>query len=231
MVQKQKAKGKPSNQALLLIVGAIVAVVVIAGAVIFLSTSGATATGAVDYSQIPQERLPDGGFVLGNPEARVTIVAFEDFLCPHCQNYTRTVIHPFIEQYVVTGQARFEFRVLPAVDPTFSAIAGNFVVCADTVREGSFWEAHDVMFALTSSQRFSQETPRIFADRMDMSYSELLTCTGDATQVQTDSQLATRVGANATPTVMIRIDGGEIQQLPRTQLSLSDIANLISQYQ
>jgi protein-disulfide isomerase len=36
------------------------------------------------YEGIPFERLEDGGFVLGDPAAPITIVEFADFLCSHC---------------------------------------------------------------------------------------------------------------------------------------------------
>ena len=37
-----------------------------------------------DYAGLSTFRRADGGFVLGEPDAPVTIVAFEDFFCPHC---------------------------------------------------------------------------------------------------------------------------------------------------
>lgn len=226
-----KSKSKSNKQATLIVGGVIAVVIIIAVVAVLLSTSGATVTSDVDYSQIPQERLADGGFILGNPEARVTIVVFEDFLCPHCQNYTRTVVHPFVEEYVATGQARFEFRMLPAVSAQLSPLVASLVECSNTLEEGSFWEAHDVMFSLTSSQSYSQQTQRTFAERMNLNYAELLSCSSEATQYQADAQLASTVNVSATPTVMIRIDGGDLQSAGKTQLSLQEIGALIQQYQ
>lgn len=229
--KSKEKKKRAGNQQMMLIIGVVVAAVIAVGAVVFISTSGINSGSSIDYSAIPQERLEDGGFVLGNPDARVTVVAFEDFLCPHCQTYTRTVVDPFIEEYVATGQARFEFRMLPAVHPTFSEIAARFVECADTVEPGSFWRAHDVMFALTSAQPFGDQSPRTFAERMDMSYSDLLACTAEADQVGTDAQLGSRNDVSATPTVMIRIDGGELQPASSQQPTLEALSNLIASYQ
>ena len=58
------------------------------------------------FADIPQSRTEDGAFVLGDPDAPVTIVEFADFMCPHCQAY-QTTVNRFIEQYVATGQAKF----------------------------------------------------------------------------------------------------------------------------
>lgn len=200
----QKPKSKNSDQQRLMIVGGVIAAaVIVAIAVIVLSSQSSFSSASVDYSQIPQERQPDGGFVLGNPDAPLTIVAFEDFLCPHCQQYKSTV-NQFIEAYVATGMARFEYRFLPAVDPTYSALSTKFVECADIIEPGSFWQAHDVMFELASTARFNNSTPKSFAERMDMSYTQLLECTTDANQVEADSRLATQLGVTGTPTVMVR---------------------------
>lgn len=200
----QKPKRKNSDQQKLMIIGGVIAAaIVVAIAFIVLSSQSTFSSTSVDYSQIPQERRADGGFVLGNPDAPLTVVAFEDFLCPHCQRYEST-IHQFIEAYVATGMARFEYRFLPAVDPTYSELSAKYVECADILEPGTFWEAHDLMFELATASRFNNSTPRTFAERLDMSYTELLECTSSADQVETDTRLATQLGATGTPTVMVR---------------------------
>ena len=37
----------------------------------------------------------------------------------------------FINDYVATGLARFEYRFLPAVDPTYSPLSAKLAECAD----------------------------------------------------------------------------------------------------
>gem|GEM_PF-6126817 len=39
------------------------------------------------FASLPQSRTEDGGFVVGKPEAPITIVEFVDYACPHCQTY------------------------------------------------------------------------------------------------------------------------------------------------
>lgn len=167
------------------------------------------AVSGLDYSNVAQNRMEDGGFVLGAADAPVTIVAFEDFLCPHCQRYQAT-LHPFIATYVMTGQARFEYRMLPAVDPTFSQLTAQMAECS--VEQGvSFWVAHDLLFELASEERFSNSTARTFAERLNMDYATLLECASEAEQVFTDSQLANQIGVSGTPTIGVRLGDGPIQ--------------------
>ena len=206
-MSENKKKTTEKNNQTIIVLG-IIGAVLVAIVAIFLSQN--SSLGSIDYSGIPSTRTADGAFILGDPEAPVTIVAFEDFLCPHCQAYKPNV-NQLIEQYVATGQARFEYRMLPAVDPTYSPVAAQLAECADNLEEGSFWRAHDVLFELASAERFNDRTARTFADRMGMSYTELLDCTAEANQYQIDQQLATRLGASGTPTVFVRYGDGQPQ--------------------
>ena len=199
-----KTKGKKSNQRARLIIGIVTVIaVVVAVAFVVLSSQSSPSAVSVDYAQIPQERLPDGGFVLGTADAPITVVAFEDFLCPHCQRYKSTTAQ-FISQYVATGLARFEYRFLPSVDATYSPLTAKLAECADTLRPGSFWQAHDVMFDIASASRYNDRSSRSFAERMELSYTELLECVQDARQVSIDTQLADQLGITGTPTVYVR---------------------------
>ncbi len=211
----QKSKNLSGNKRLLL-AGIIVAAVVVAVALVVLSSQSSFSEVALDYSAIPQGRQPDGGFVLGDPAAPITIVAFEDFLCGHCQRYKSTV-EKFIDAYVATGMARFEYRFLPVVHQGYSPQAAKLTECAETLRPGAFWQAHDVMFSVASARAFSDTSARTFADQMDLSYSALLECTQDANQVNIDTQLATQLDVTGTPTVMFRLGDSAPQRSPLGQ--------------
>ncbi len=180
-------------------------VVAVGAAIAFIVLSSQQTLGepGAATSGLYQERLEDGGFILGDPDAPITIVAFEDFLCPHCQRYEPT-LKQFIEEYVATGQARFEYRMFTIVNPTFSPLTAQLAECAEELKPGSFWEAHDIMFNITSSSNFAANGARRFAQEIGLSYSELLACTENANQYQVDTQLATQLGATGTPSIFVR---------------------------
>jgi protein-disulfide isomerase len=196
-------------------VGAIVGVAVaIAAAVIFVSNSGFNPNNIqIDYTRIPQERTDDGGFILGDPAAPVTLIAFEDFLCPHCQDYEST-LRRFIAEYVIPGKARFEYRFMPAIDPQASVYVAQLVECSEILKPESFWEAHNIMFELLSASRYSADTSRTFAERAGLNYAELLDCQPTAKQIQTDHTLGNSLGVTGTPTVFVRYGDGEPVRLP-----------------
>ncbi len=195
----------------LIIGGIILAAIIVAGVFVLLSSQSPVSQSSSDYGQIPKERQEDGGFVLGEPSAPITIVAFEDFLCGHCQRYKATV-DQFIEAYVATGMARFEYRFVPVVHPGYSRLAAQLTECADTLEPGAFWRAHDVMFQIASARAFSDNSARSFADEMGMSYAKLLECSADARQVDQDIQLANQMSVTGTPTVMVRYGAGPPQR-------------------
>lgn len=210
MTRKVKTS-EPNNNRLMIIIGMVaVAVVLVAGFIFFLSPS----TSSIDYSAIEKDRTEDRAFILGNPDAAVTIVAWEDFLCSHCQAY-QPELHRFFEDFVATGRARFEFRMLPISET--SKIVFGLVECADTLEEGSFWDAHDAMFKITSSG-FSDRSGREFAEEMGMSYGDLLSCANENNQYLTDQTLASSLVDSSgqqivtgTPSVGWRLNGSEVR--------------------
>ncbi|MDQ7027236.1 MAG: DsbA family protein [Anaerolineae bacterium] len=203
-----KVKNSEKQQTKLFVILGIVAVAVIAiGAFIALQNNSDAI--ALDYSTIPQGRTEDGAFILGDPEAPVTIVAFEDFLCPHCQSY-QTELHEILQQYVVTGQARFEFRMLPISET--SRISFGLAECSDELEPNSFWDAHDTLFRIASTTRFNNASSRDFAEQMGLTYSDVLDCLATADQYETDGALANQFDeVTGTPSVGWRLNGGPIR--------------------
>ncbi len=197
-------------------------------AVIFIviSSQSQLTVGTVDYAALTKERLADGGFVLGDPNAPITIVEVADFMCPHCQSYKPTM-EQFISQYVVTGQARFEYRMMRTQSNT-SEFAAKLAECADTLEPGAFWRAHDVLFALAAERRFTLEDGgRAFASRMGMDYGDLLNCTSDADQYETDEALARRAGVTGTPSIMVRYGDAAPTLIGGAELNAQRLGDLV----
>ncbi len=51
-----------------------------------------------------------GGFVMGNPNAKVKLIEFGSMTCPHCARFEETGVPSLVEKYVKSGQVSFEFR-------------------------------------------------------------------------------------------------------------------------
>lgn len=161
------------------------------------------------YEGLTTERLEDGGFVVGSPDAPLTVVEFADFLCPHCQDYTE-VAHQFVESYVAEGQARFEYRLFPVVDPVLSAYSSQVAECADVLSPGLFFPVHDYLFDKAAARELGPEIGEVVAEFFSLDADELTTCAETAEQYLVDLELGSSVGVSGTPATRIRVEGGEL---------------------
>jgi protein-disulfide isomerase len=51
-----------------------------------------------------------GGFMMGNPNAKVHLVEYGSMTCPHCQRFEENSVPQLEAKYVKTGQISYEFR-------------------------------------------------------------------------------------------------------------------------
>jgi protein-disulfide isomerase len=77
-----------------------------------------------DWTTIVTE-TPEGGFLMGNPQAKAKLVEFGSMTCPHCREFEEESHQALLDKYVKTGLASFEFRnyVRDPFDMTASIIA------------------------------------------------------------------------------------------------------------
>ena len=123
------------------------AVVIAVGAVIVLIILNRPGGGA-DVGEgefvVPATEAPVDGRLLGNPDAPVRIVAFEDFSCSHCATFSRET-KPLLEaEYINAGLVSIEYRHLAIIGPD-SERAGAASECA--ADQNLFWPYHDILFA------------------------------------------------------------------------------------
>jgi protein-disulfide isomerase len=66
-----------------------------------------------------------GGFLMGNPDAKVKLAEFGSLTCPHCAKFDEIGVPPLVEKYVKSGQVSYEFRnyVRDPFDITVALIA------------------------------------------------------------------------------------------------------------
>ncbi|HVM23755.1 MAG TPA: thioredoxin domain-containing protein [Sphingomicrobium sp.] len=62
-----------------------------------------------DWSQVVNPTAA-GGFVMGNPNAKVKLIEFGSLTCPHCREFDEKGAPALIEKYVKSGQVSWEFR-------------------------------------------------------------------------------------------------------------------------
>lgn len=202
---------KQQQQQMYLVGGiALIAVIVFAVAVVIGNQGGVTSRSGLNYGEIPSTQLEDGTYVLGNPDAPITIVEFADFNCPHCQDYKSTV-DQVLEELVEPGLAKFEFRVYPILGADSVYYAQLLECTADQLGAEGFWRAHEELFYHASRGVNGNDAGRRIADELGMNYTELLECTRSADQYEANLALGREVAVQGTPAVRLRYADGELQ--------------------
>lgn len=160
-------------------------------------------------ADLPQSRADDGGFVLGDPDAPITIIVFSDWACPHCQTYHEDIA-PLLAEYLQTGQIKFEHRMLPTAGGAATVFAGAAAECADDMTEGGFWSSYFLLHDLSLTRNYDHYTiTTTIARALDLDADELHECARTIRQVRTDVDLAVAMGIQGTPAVMVRYGDGE----------------------
>lgn len=83
----------------------------------------------------------DGGFVLGNPNAKVKLVTFESYTCPHCADFEKEAGGALRIAYVQPGKISLEVRhfVRDPVDLTAAMLT-------ECVAPAKFFNTHQALF-------------------------------------------------------------------------------------
>src|SRR3989344_1093438 len=215
------------------IVGAIiVAGIIIAGAILLKGNKTPTPTNPADNGiPVTTTILAPVGTqdrVIGNPQAKVTLVLYEDFQCPFCsaisgsQSNTSliqslkqrdpswTPFMPAIMDYVKNGDVRFVYR-------DWAFLGSESIKAAEAARcagdQGKFWEYHDYLYAHQNGENqgnFSDPKLKTFAEGLGLNSDTFNQCldSGKYTQAVADSRTqGTSAGVTGTPKGFILRNG------------------------
>lgn len=118
-VPKPKAAntGRNRNLVIAIAIAGVVAVALIVGSIVLSGDDGGdaaatTTTGSTAAPVALVAGIPQNGTVLGNPDAKVRMLQFEDIQCPVCKEYTDEGLTAIIDEYVRPGQVKLDFRGL-----------------------------------------------------------------------------------------------------------------------
>ena len=142
---------------------------------------------------------------IGNPDAPVLVETYEDFLCPHCADFTEE-LGPVLMDLVNQGTVRwdYKYRVIGGADSLTANMAAE---CA--ADQGKFWEYHEELFKRIKSNGrvavFPDSLKKQAAD-MGLNSKEFNNCLDSKQHLdevkQIDKAAAAR-GIDSTPTIFI----------------------------
>jgi protein-disulfide isomerase len=84
--------------------------------------------------------------LVGKPDAKVTVDAYEDFLCPICQQFEKTYFTD-IEKQLEAGTVKVRYHMINLLDASsvpagYSSMAANTALAVATVAPGKFMDFH-----------------------------------------------------------------------------------------
>ncbi len=175
------------------------------------STTPSSELGTVADSTTPGSEQPLPTPVAGDPDADVTVAAFEDYACPHCATYSLEVFPKLANDYLEDGTVRYEFHDFPIpVDKTVSwqAASAARAVQAEAGAQ-AFYEYSEALFRDQSNlgpERYASLADDVGVDGATV--REAATDRKYDPTVQADRQAGTDRGVTGTPVVFV--DGSEV---------------------
>lgn len=197
-------KGK--NRIGLWIIG--VASIVVVGIIVLVVVTSRTPVSSEAHANIPTEWI--NGNELGSPDAPVVMVAYEDFLCPHCGEFNRNAKARLIEDFIEAGDLRLVYMFFPldifAPGSYNAARAGQCIIDLSDDPNG-FWQYHDTLFfGERGASRYEVENLTSLARTAGVNEREFVECFGSvAAQDKVDQSVRAGVadGAQGTPHILI----------------------------
>jgi protein-disulfide isomerase len=135
----------------------------------------------------------------GNPKAKVVIVEFADFECPHCA-VMKNVLKELFEKH--NQDLVIYFKQFPLPFHANAKLASQATLAAH--KQGAFWQMHDLIFDNQST--LNPEIFKNFATQLGLNVEKFLADMNDpAIQVEIENQMKEGMqnGLTGTPTVFI----------------------------
>jgi len=148
-------------------------------------------------------------YLLGSPDAPVTIEEFADYECPSCARF-QTITFPDVRSRIIeTGRANLRYYDLPLPQHRHSYPASHAAACAD--EQGRFWEMKSSIYA--AQDRWNTQAtsnPRsLFRDMaralgLDMrQWEQCYDSRKYQARIDANAAESMRRGVNSTPTFIV----------------------------
>ena len=139
---------------------------------------------------------------LGDKNAPVTIVSFEDFQCPFCKRAFDQTFPQLKKDYIDTGKVKYVYRDFPLSFHPQANAAAEAAECAD--EQGQFWDYHSAIF--NNQNRLGRDLYIELAGQFNLDIDKFTQCidNGEMKQeVQADTSYGSQIGVSGTPTFFI----------------------------
>lgn len=153
-----------------------------------------------------KENLLDGSTILGNPNAKITVVEFGDYQCTFCYKFHKDVMKNINEKYIKPGDVNFVYKDFP-LNGKASILASEASYCAQ--QQNRFWIYHDMLYDNWGGENtgwITQEALSTFAKESELNLEKFNSCMKNSEfqqKVLNNEQFAKEININATPSFLI----------------------------
>ncbi len=152
------------------------------------------------------KELPADAPVMGNPNAKITMVEFADYQCPFCGKFNSEVFPELERNYINNGKIKLVYLDFAFLGEE-SKDAARAVRCSK--EQGKFWEYHDELYKNQQGENmgaFNTVNLKIFAKNIGLDIEKFNTCivsTKYDKQIQAEKDLGLKYGVSGTPSFII----------------------------
>ena len=173
--------------------------------------------------------------VRGNPNAKVTIVNYDDLQCPFCSRMHNTLMQEILPEY--GDRIKIVYKDFPLPMHPWAEHSANNANCLATENATAFWEFADIVHAnqksISASQDLQKSTAELDRIALDLGkkhgadMNRLQACVKTQPDKQLKASMAEgeSLGLNATPTLFINgqklegaVDLGDVKAILNQQL-------------
>jgi protein-disulfide isomerase len=135
----------------------------------------------------------------GNPSARITLIEFADYECPHCRRF-QPVLHQILDEF--RGEVKLYFKNYPLPQHTNARLAAEAAVAAQ--KQGKFWQYQDKLWEKSDELTPAEIEKAAKEVGLDVAkFRQDLASEPVKARVQKDRNDGQAAGIQATPTLYI----------------------------
>lgn len=151
-------------------------------------------------------QVPTFARFIGDESAPISLVEFGDYQCPFCKRFFDQTEPQLMQEYVMTGKAKFYFLDFAIVGQDSLTLAEG-AWCAE--EQGKYYQYHDYVYSNQGPENSGWGTPdkvKSFAKDLGLDVEEFSLCLDSKkyeSRVQQLTTLAGNLGSTGTPTLFI----------------------------
>jgi protein-disulfide isomerase len=170
---------------------------------------------ADDLMSLNKENLLNGSTILGNPNAKISIIEFGDYQCTFCYKFHDDTMEKIYEKYVKNGDVNFIYKDFP-LNGEASILASEASYCAQ--QQGQFWEYHNLIYDNWAGENTGWITNKVlagFAKDLGLNLEKFNLCMDNSIfrqKVLDNERFGVKINIDATPSFLI-LGGNEVYRI------------------